>query len=763
MRSIHLGTYVSIFGLIGLAGLAPAPVFAQNAAPQTTTANPSPDNAPNGEIVVTAQRRAEKQVDVPITITALSNQKLTDAGVQQLADISKLTPSLRFDNASGFFQPTIRGVGTPVTTSGGGSNVGIYIDGFYSPNPLAADFQLAKVQSVDVLKGPQGTLFGHNTTGGAIQVTTTDPSTTTDLEGKISYGRFNEIRQQAYASFGLAQNVAFDIEGSHSSGDGYLTNISDGRRVGDWHDWSVRTGLKFWLGSNVSVLLRYQHSSINDPNPALTASYFNPSFGGGQPFFAAPGQYTYSPNQVALGSTPGDDLFITMKSDVYQGTIKADLGFADLTSYSQYRKETVNQNISLDYAGTATFDLGLPNHNSTWSQEFLLTSKKGSKLQWTAGLFGFGNVDTYLTFADVSGGVPISPPARIGGSSTNTQSFAAFVDATYELTPRLFLTAGARYSHDEVIDAYFNSATFPANVTHDPSIGFPVPSIRSNHVTPRAVIRFKPDDRSSLYASFTEGYKASIIDVGGSCQDSSSNFGNPPFTCNPIKPEKIDSYEVGYKFDNRRFSFDLSAFYYNYRDLQVSVYLNSTAYILNAATSHIYGLDGQFTGKLTNNLELDAAGAWTHARFVRFNNAPDYVSCPSLIGAAACGAGGISFLVPGNTLANSTMERTPEFSGDVMLRYTHELANGKLALSSGLNYTSKVYFGYAGNQFPQSGYATVDARAQWTDPTNRYTVAVYGVNLTNKRYMTEVQASNFGIGANWNKPVTYGVEFGAKF
>ena len=133
---------------------------------------------------MTAQRRSEKMVDVPISITALGAEQLATANVQNLADIQQLTPSLRFDNQIGFFQPTIRGIGTAVTTSGGGSNVGIYINGFYSPNPLAADFQLMNVTDVQVLKGPQGTLFGHNTTGGAILVTTAEPSAETTCRGE---------------------------------------------------------------------------------------------------------------------------------------------------------------------------------------------------------------------------------------------------------------------------------------------------------------------------------------------------------------------------------------------------------------------------------------------------------------------------------------------------------------------------------------------------------------------------------------------------
>ncbi|MFC3214387.1 TonB-dependent receptor plug domain-containing protein [Novosphingobium panipatense] len=144
----NAGTRASI---VALAVLAPFPALAQNAADVATV--------DEGPIIVTAQRRAEAQVDVPISITNLSGAALETASVQQLADIGKVTPGLRFDFAGGFFQPTIRGIGTAVTTSGGGGNVGIYIDGFYSPNPLAADFDLISVDSIQVLKGPQGTLW----------------------------------------------------------------------------------------------------------------------------------------------------------------------------------------------------------------------------------------------------------------------------------------------------------------------------------------------------------------------------------------------------------------------------------------------------------------------------------------------------------------------------------------------------------------------------------------------------------------------------
>src|SRR5258706_9806618 len=151
--------------LLGIAAFSVRPVYAESA---ETITNLS-------EVVVTAQRREERAVDVPITITSISAEQLAAANITQISDIASVTPALRFDRENTWVQPTIRGVGTALVTSGGGANVGIYVDGFYSPNPLAAEFELLNVTGIQVLKGPQGTLFGRNTTGGAILVSTARP------------------------------------------------------------------------------------------------------------------------------------------------------------------------------------------------------------------------------------------------------------------------------------------------------------------------------------------------------------------------------------------------------------------------------------------------------------------------------------------------------------------------------------------------------------------------------------------------------------
>ena len=764
MTRTNIRTGVSIFGLLGLVALSPTPVLAQ-----VSEESVDPAIEP---IIVTAQRREEAQVDVPISITNLSNEALDTANVTELTDIAKVTPGLRFDFAAGFVQPTIRGVGTAVTTAGGQGNVGIYIDGFYSPNPLATDFDLLSVESIQVLKGPQGTLFGRNTTGGAILVQTRDPDTDGNFyAGKASYGRFNELDLQSFNNFAISDRVALTVEGQYRTGDGYLTDITTGRDVGDFENWSLRFGMKAELTEGVELLVRYKHAEVDDPTNLLTASFFSEEFGLGAPFGGIPGTFTTNRRETAQTSVPN---FFQSNSDVAQVTLRADVGFADFTSYSQYRNEKVDSSSQLSYSGLSIFQLGLPNNNETWSQEFLLNSKPGGALQWTAGLFYFENTDQYITFIDSPGN-----RTRLGGSRVTSRSYAAFADATYEITPRLFATVGLRYAYDRVDDAYYNTrflapfVDFNGNGVQD--AGEPdavggrafiedlqpeaIEEVNDGRLTPRFVLRYKPTDNASVYASYTQGYKAAIIDVGGTCQ-------NPPYVCSTVRPETIDAFELGAKYDGYGISAEIAGFYYDYKDLQVSLFEAGTAAIINAAQSEIYGLDAQVRYQLSPQLSVNAGATWVHARYKNFDNAPIYTPCADLgsdVVNNVCAPNGLSFLVLGQDLNNVTMQRTPEFTGNLGARYEAELAGGELALSGNLFYSSSFFFGPSGIQFKQDGYETLSLRAQWSDPTDRFYVALWGDNVTDSVYYTAAQYSNFGIGANYSKPVTYGIEVGFRF
>ena len=753
---------------IGTALTAPSIAYAQSA-------------ADDGTIVVTAQRREQASVEVPISITSLNSDQLETANVGSLSDIAKVTSGLRFDSQGPSVQPTIRGVGTAITTSGGGPNVGIYVDGFFQPNTYLFDFEMTKTESIQVLKGPQGTLFGRNTTGGAILVTTAEPSTDPAFEAKLGYGRFNTMNVAVYGTRGITDNVAIDAEFRASRGDGYFTDLATGRDdIGKNSSWSARVGLKAEFG-DTSVLLRYVHAEKDDPTTQLVNAYVDSDGGAG--FFdkltpagrtaygmtssaGVPLVYFYTPS-AARTTDPRDIVLNTpvsfkTNSDGVFLTIATDLGFAELTSYTQYRHDLSPYYADLDAMALPFFNIYVGVEDETWSQEFVLNSKGDGPLQWTAGVNYFNYRDTW----DVDASFNLSPYFDFGGSSTTTKSIAGFVDLTYGVSDKLFLTLGGRYSHDVVDDAYFTLNPFtafytgptglPIAVTSPPGTRVAVDKLSNDSFTPRAVVRYQMSDDASIYASFTKGYKGGILNVGGLSQQ-------------PVKPEEINAFEVGYKRDNGVLAVDLAGFYYDYKNLQVSSYQSGAAQIRNAASSEIYGLEGQLRWTVTDGFQIYGGAAWTHARYKSFTNAPFYSYCdPTLpvTNALSCltTAAGIGSIVQTTTDASGfKMQRSPEFTGNFGASYTADMGgSGTITLSGNLYYTSSFYFDPQ-QQFKQDGYEQLSLRAQWTDKEGVVSFAVFGDNVTGKDYRSQVLFNTLGIGSVWGPPVLWGVEAGVKF
>ena len=699
-----------------IAGIA-TPAIAQSATPP----------ASDSEIIVTAQRRAEKQTDVPITLTTIGKDTLDRNNVRQISDLGKLTPGLRVDFQGGSAQPTIRGVGTAVSASGSGSNVGIYVDGFYAPNPFTSDLQLLNVSSVQVLKGPQGTLFGRNSTGGAILVTTTEPSADTQLVAEASYGRFNTQKYQAYATTG-SDTIAFDIAGMYRQGDGFVRNIVTGRKDGAYDAWSVRAGVKAELG-DVKLVARYTHSRNNDPTGVVFNSYNGLSIGNIIPDAIV----ATRPNEV---SSPVRNSFNAI-IDAYQLKAEADLGGMTLTSYTQYRDESSLTYLDLAGASVSVFDVRFLVTDKVFTQELLLASKPGSALQWTTGIFYFADDNRFRYLdASVSGGAY----GNISKSQTDTRSIAWFADVTYQATDKLFLTAGVRYSHDKVKNGAFTLGPLAGDLGTTP-----IPTVKTDRVTPRAVIRYKPDEDSSIYASYTQGLKAPILNPNG-------------FSVVPIKPEKISAYEAGYKYSRGGLSFNASAFYYDYKDLQVSSYNGTQALVTNAASSTIKGIEAQLSYAPTSSFDFDIGGTYIRGRYKRFLTSPSFSQC--LV--PECGDGYGTFVVGTTDASGFEMARTPKFSGNAGARYRADAGGGKLVLSGSLTYTSSFYFDTS-QQFRQSGYALLGARAEWTDPSDRFTLAVYGENLTNKKYYQQILAGQFAVQSTWGYPVTYGASVRVRY
>ena len=708
-------------------------IIAASSEVNAQTSEPAKKNGAFEEVIVTAQRRTELAVDVPISITTIDADQLNNSDIQRLADITKLTPALRFDESGGFTQPTIRGVGTAVVVAGGGSNVGIYTDGFYSPNPLMADSELLNIKNVQVLKGPQGTLFGRNSTGGAILVTTRDPSTVTSADFKASYGSYNTQQYQLYATGGATDKLALDIAASERTSDGFIHNIvTDSDKDGESEKSTVRLGAKLDASDKISVLLHYTHGYIDDASPVnLNAYEKNGVVYATAAAFGA--SIATKPDEVSNGYKPA----FTSRTDTTQLTVKFDLDFAALTSYTQYRDETGTHHEDFDASALNIFHYTFDTTDKIFSQEFLLSSAGDNRLQWTTGLFYFTDKTAFEKNSSSVGGAPF---ALTGGTGVKDSSIAAFGDATYALLDNLYLTAGLRYSKDKITDAYFDDPTTLDKVN--------VPDLDNDQLTPRVALRYELDKSSSVYASYTEGFKSGILNVGGYTLDNIK-----------VKPEEIKAYEAGYKYSSGSLMLDLATYYYDYKNLQVASYVAATSVIQNAANSTVYGLDGQLRYALTEQLEFSFGAAYLHAEYDNFEKSQVWSQCsnPTL-----CGTSYGIFLPSYADASGNEMQHSPKFTGSLGVSYRTDVAGGSLNLSSTLYHTSDFFFD-SSETYKQNAYNLLSARAEWTDPSAHYTVAIFGDNLTDAEYRTQLLPQFYGTLNTWGTPRTIGVSLGIHY
>ena len=440
--------------------------------------------------------------------------------------------------------------------------------------------------------------------------------------------------------------------------------------------------------------------------------------------------FATAPNDTATTSRP----FSWKKSDAGQITATFDFNFGTLTSYTQYLKDVAEQGTDLDDSTAPIFSFVFPIIDTTFTQEFLLNSKREGPLQWTAGLFYLDYTDAYN---DVASGNGIGPYTVFAYSSTDNLSFAGYADVTYQVTPQFFITAGVRYSRDETRDAFY----------HTPAGNVYLPTLTSDKTTPRIVLRYKPTDDSSAYLSVTRGYKAPLLNVGG-------------MTSVPVQSENMTAYEVGYKYASHALSVDLSAYYYDYKNLQVSSYTGTESIINNAATATIRGVDSELRYEVLTGLEFLVGASYLDAKFKDYQQSP-YYQQPCL-NFAACGPAYGLLITTQKDASGLEMPGAPEFTGNIGARYTTSLGGGKLALSGNFYHTSHFYFD-SSDQFRQPAYNILGLRATWTDPSGHYTFGLWGTNVTDSHYLGGIQPSALGIGTNWSSPVTYGGEIRVKF
>jgi len=681
------------------------------------------------EVIVSAERRQARSVDVPISVASMTADSLQAAGVGSTAQLAQAVPGLRMDLSGAYVQPTIRGVGSALAGPGSNSNVAIYVDGFYVPNLLGSDFSLASVSSVEVLKGPQGTLFGRNATGGAILVTTRDPSQTPGAEVKVSYGSYNHLTTSFYGTTGLTPTVAADLLVFRDQGDGYVKNVvTNNDKQGKFTKNTVRSKISLTPNDFSTYVLTLEHREVDDPTPNLTNNYQGLTTGVLLP--VVPGGAVNTVNASRPWKYAGTSgVASTFRGDSV--TLRADFDFdwARLTSYTMYRDERGFER--KDYDGTPGGGQNASWHakDKTISQEFNLSADNDENLSWLLGMFFYQNKNDYPAFNLSVPAYGIDIP-HFFDSHIKQQSYAVFGDMTYEFAERWFLTAGLRLGIDKTEASYNNQASLMGGVDVHRS-----GNALFRNATPRIILRHQLTDESNVYASFSQGYKAGLIPILESTDR--------------VDPEKINAFEVGYKLATARLRFDASAFYYDYKDLQVASYgANGVSSTRNAAKSKIKGLDAQLSAKLSDRISVNMGATYTRAEYDSFPGAPSIDTTDfSSIAVDASG---------------NAMMRSPRFTGNIGISYDQPLAGGDLTLQSTYYRTTKIYFDPA-NQFSQDAYGLLNASATWVDANDKLSLSLYGSNLSNTKYIAQVLPDNNAAAQTFGEPRTFGVSVGYKF
>jgi iron complex outermembrane receptor protein len=620
--------------------------LAQQANSQATNANPAASES-LAEIVVTAQKREERLQDVPISITAISGSDLARNGVETTHDLPSVVSGLVWSNQGAWIEPNLRGVYTNVAAVGSASPIAIYLDGVYQPLQSGTITDLPDVSRIEVSKGPQGTLFGRNASGGAISIYTLDPSFTPTGKFSVSAGDYDGSKQSGHYNIStflagplVDDTLAGSFSASYDRTDGYLTDDVTGGRGGEINS-AVFRGKLLWKISDAVRLLTtvyYEHRDDQTTEAGFpqggvtTASFYPPSVVPTQPWHYAFDGPTPTANLDSRGAS------IKAMVDFDAGTLTS------ITAYQNYDVLVVDDGHAAYSPGcVAAFDciVGiLRTPDQVYSQEFDFASKQMGMFRYVAGLFA---LDNDAQEQDVYN----SANVYIDNTSIRTISYAAFAEGTADVTDQFSVVAGLRVNKDilRAFGSYFGA----------PEARYADKNWTST--TPRVSLVYKINSAVNTYFTYSQGFKAGIV----SGQSTTAPAANP---------EKIYAYEVGLKAAQENYSLDVAAFYYDYRDLQVEVFDDQTLATepLNAARAEITGLDIDGTVKLTHEFQmrLDATYLPT-AKYKSFPNAVAYLPPLSATG-----------LVTDNNYnaTGSRMLVTPVWTGTLAGTYTKELAAG---------------------------------------------------------------------------------------
>ena len=712
------------------AALIAAPTFAQDA-PAAAPADQSAA-AENGDIVVTARRRSESLLQTPIAVTAFSADKLAKSGAIDLTDIQTTTPNITLKDARGTnstLAAFIRGVGQQDPVPGFESGVGIYLDDVYLNRPQAAVLDIYDVERIEVLRGPQGTLYGRNTIGGAVKYVTRRLPDHLEVNLRGTYGSYNQADAVASISTPIGSMFKIGVSGARLTRDGFGHNLNLGIDNYNKNIWAGRGTIEFQTPDermSIRITGDYTHDKSNPRN----GHRLIPGLASGTPVLA-----NVYDTQAGLNN-PVQDIWAGGLSMVAEAHLSDHVTFK---SISAWRKDRSWAPIDFDSLPAADVDVPAVYRNEQTSQEFQF-AYKSDKLNGIVGFYYLG-AKAQTGFGVLLGTTLAGLDAYTAGDvRTETESF--YGDFTYDFTPQFSLSLGGRYTWDER-----NSHVFKANyIGLTPEFGgtptpFGAPSTDFTgralfkRFTPRASVAFKPNDRHMLYLSYSEGFKGGGFDPRGSGasapdvnQDGVRSY-QEIYNYLLFRPESVKSYEIGWKgsaFD-RGLTWAIDGFHSDYTDVQIP---GSVGCIIGGVQSFC-GITTNAAKARINGVELE-----TNARFAQgFAGAGSAVTLAGTLG--YMDAKYKTFIGPtGTDIANvRVFQNTPRWSVSGTLGAVFSAGPGSINASTVVSYRSLTHqFETASPFLDQPGYTLLDAHITYSFDAGKYSIGVHGKNLTDVRY-----------------------------
>lgn len=697
------------------------------------------------ELVVTAEKRQESLQDIPASISAFSGDRIAQSGARSIVDVQFLAAGLNFgQDRAGVLRTSIRGISSNV---GPESAVAVHLDGVYLGNRYDQVGAFFDVKRMEVLRGPQGTLYGRNATGGALNIITNDPTASSEAGAQITYGNYSLLETEGYASGPLlGDRVLGRVAFKTSDLPGYGRNLFSGEKVNGNLSSSGRAKLDIRVTDDLIVKLSADYAR----NQSTYADEVSRIFSAVPLMPEARGQFE------ATGFDSNRNRANYQDARAWGGSAKVewDLGYATVTSLTGYRR--VDKDGAVDIDGTpedAGYWRTAHQRNNEVSQEVNVASAAESKLRWIVGAFYYRN--NLGQFNDIPlpllNSATASPEIFSNLISYRTNAYAFYGQATYPIFENLKLTLGGRYSDEKNHDLETRQVLPGAMTTLDAS--------NSSHAfTPRVSLEWHVTDDVNAYATYAKGFKSGGFNPG---TNDPSNF----------RPEHVANYEVGLKsmFLDRRVLLNLAAFYMKYDDLQVSTRVlippgTPATRVVNAASATIKGVEAEFRASAGAHLSFDGNLAYLDARYDDFNQASDPV-----------GATTYPFDVPPGARARSAtgnqMMGAPKWSVNAGAEYAFDLADWEGAFRLEYAYQSTVYFTpWEDLRGAKQGPAgVINARLTLNSADEDWSVSFWGRNLTDERIYSNLAEFNDGAftglfrSATYRPPRTFGVTVGKHF